>query len=176
VAQRRHGPTLPYTSATGKCRAKPVSCPCDLHTHSLFILLGWDIAARLSRAECPFFPAIVKLNPPAVLTRSGTERQRSRTGDQGTYPVVRCAIVSLLPASLVSIRGTRVQARVSNEDRMSPFRRYLHFIVDGAEHAAISSGRQWLQYQAFRSPIMDKNQSLPRDAATRLGKPFKLRQ
>jgi len=37
VTQRRHGPVLPFTSAktTGECKAKPVSCSCNLHTHSL---------------------------------------------------------------------------------------------------------------------------------------------
>jgi len=105
VAQRRHGPLLSVTSATtGKCKAKPVSCSCNLHTHSLSTLLGLDIAARLSKAELPFYSAIVKLN-----SLAGPLNQELSKGaaEHGMHPIVLGCTISVFPTSLVAVKHTR---------------------------------------------------------------------
>jgi len=44
--------------------------------------------------------------------------------------------------------------------RLRLIHRFSQFLVAEAEHA-VSSGRQWLQYQAFRSPMVDKTPLVP---------------
>ena len=136
-------------------------------THPLALDVAW--LGDRSQAERPFYFAIVKLNLLAVPTYPGTERQCSLevTRTALGFAALCCRHAACL--SCTRLRRTRQTPFLEWKSRLF----VLSLLSLHRGRGGVCSqlkGRQWLQYQAFRSPMKNQNPCLremrPRDLAS----------